>query len=57
MEADEAESKCILLDANVPQKVSVADSELAVETLEASQKRREETPVSINPFIFSTLPK
>lgn len=48
MEGDEAESKCILLDANVPQKVSVADSELAVETLEASQKRSEETPFDLN---------
>lgn len=48
IEADTAESKCILLDANVPQKVSVADSELAVETLEASQKRSEETPFDLN---------
>lgn len=48
IEADAAESKCILLDANVPQKVSVADSELAVETLEASQKRSEETPFDLN---------
>lgn len=48
IEADAAESKCILLDANVPQKVSLADSELAVETLEASQKRSEETPFDLN---------
>lgn len=48
IENDAGESKCILLDANVPQKVSLADSELAVETLEASQKRSEETPFDLN---------
>lgn len=50
IEADAAESKCILLDAaKVPQssKVTIPESELAVETLDASQKSSEETPVSI----------
>ncbi|XP_065075563.1 uncharacterized protein LOC135699279 isoform X3 [Ochlerotatus camptorhynchus] len=57
IEADGAESKCILLDANVPQKVSVADSELAVETLEASQKRSEETPVVLSGMMKLSLVK
>lgn len=50
MEADAAESKCILLDPKVPltSKVMVADSDLAVETLESSQKSEEETPFDLN---------
>lgn len=51
IEADAAESKCILLDAaKVPQssKVTIPESELAVETLDASQKSSEETPFDLN---------
>ncbi|XP_055631411.1 titin-like isoform X4 [Toxorhynchites rutilus septentrionalis] len=49
-ESDGAESKCVLLDTNVQQtsKVVVADSDLAVETLDASQKTNEETPFDLN---------
>lgn len=49
-EVDAKEQKCILLDPKVPitSKVHVADSDLAVETLENSQKSGEETPFDLN---------
>ncbi|XP_021698745.1 uncharacterized protein LOC5564765 isoform X7 [Aedes aegypti] len=51
IEAEAAESKCILLDAaKVPQssKVTIPESELALETIDASQKSSEETPFDLN---------
>lgn len=51
IETDAAESKCILLDAaKVPQssKVTIPESELAIQTLDASQKSSEETPFDLN---------
>ncbi|XP_062543735.1 titin-like isoform X3 [Armigeres subalbatus] len=51
IEADVAESKCILLDAaKVPQpsKVTIPESELAIATLDSSQKSSEETPFDLN---------
>ncbi|XP_029730408.2 titin homolog isoform X3 [Aedes albopictus] len=60
IEADAAESKCILLDAaKVPQssKVTIPESELAVETLDASQKSSEETPVVLSGMMKLSLVK
>lgn len=51
IEADVAESKCILLDAaKVPQpsKVTIPESELAIATLDSSQKSSEKTPFDLN---------
>lgn len=60
IEADVAESKCILLDAaKVPQpsKVTIPESELAIATLDSSQKSSEETPVVLSGMMKLSLVK
>ncbi|XP_058836543.1 uncharacterized protein LOC131693064 isoform X9 [Topomyia yanbarensis] len=49
-EADTADSKCILLDSKSPpaSKVVVADSDLSIETLDATHKHCEEAPFDLN---------